>query len=318
MISTVTLNPCTDLTVTVDDLKIEATNHIVGTRRDIGGKGINVSVALHQMGYPTKCLGIRFRQDGDSLTSALGLLGIPFDFVQEDGSMRTNIKIFNRKKRAMTELNEMGGSVSMKTLDLVTRKICESAAESTILVLAGSVPRGVPRTVYHDIVQKLNGSGVKVIADVRGDLLANVLCGGVFLIKPNIGELEEAVGRPIHSFAELIREARNINNLGVRYVCVSMGIHGAAIIGGHECWYASAPDVEVRGLQGAGDSMVAGMCIAMEKNLTAKEMLRYGTAVCGGSLMREGTLMCTREGLDYMLARVHPVSVSGDFELPLM
>ncbi|MDR1137250.1 MAG: 1-phosphofructokinase family hexose kinase [Synergistaceae bacterium] len=317
MITTVTLNPCTDLTITVDDLEIEATNQIVGTRRDIGGKGINVSVALHQMGYRTKCLGIQFGQDEDKLSSALDILGIPFDFVQEEGGMRTNVKIFSLKRQSMTELNEVGGNVSMKTLERVMQKIYESASESTILVLAGSVPKGVPHTVYYDIIQSLDGSGIKIIADVRGDLLRNVLCDGVFLIKPNIGELEEIVGRPICSFAELIREARNINSLGVKYVCVSMGVLGAAIIDGRECWYTSAPDVKVRGLQGAGDSMVAGICVALEKNLTAREMLRYGTSACGGSIMREGTLMCTKEGLEYMLARVRPVSVSDDFELPL-
>jgi 1-phosphofructokinase len=317
MITTVTLNPCMDLTVTVDDLELEATNRIIGTRRDIGGKGINVSVALRQLGYRTMCLGIHFARDGDTLTSVLDELGIPHDFVPEEGSMRTNIKIFSRRNRAMTEFNETGGGVSAETLELVTRKICESAAKSTILVLAGSVPEGTPHTVYHDIVQRVRASGVKVVADVRGSLLKNVLCDGVFLIKPNIRELEETVGRPIRSFRELVSEARNINGLGVKYVCVSMGMSGAAITDGNECWYTPAPDVRVRGLQGAGDSMVAGMCIAAEKNLSACEMLRYGTAVCGGSLMREGTLMCTKEGLEYMLARVKPVPVSEDFELPL-
>lgn len=303
MITTVTLNPCIDRTIKVNDFALEATNRVISTRQDISGKGINVSIALKQLGYDTKCVGINFCQNGGALTHSLDVLGIPHDFAEEQGILRTNIKIFDQTRRTMTELNEGGGFVSEETLSEALHKIEQSAAQSSIVVLSGSVPDSVPKTVYYDIIQAIKKYKIKIIVDAQGALLTEALCSDTYLIKPNISELEQTFECSIQTQAQLIETARKIIARGVSFVCVSMGRQGAVLVGANEVWYAPAPDVKVRGVQGAGDSMVAGICAAIEQGLSVSEMLRYGTATCGGSLMCDGTLMCTIKDFEWLLPK---------------
>ncbi len=309
MITTVTLNPCVDKTITVYDFKVESTNRVIKKREDISGKGINTSVSLKQLGYDTTCMGINFAENGELLNQFLAGLRVPHEFVMGNGSLRTNIKIFDEKRRTMTELNEPGSSVTAEMLEVLCQKIPDAAAKSEILILSGSLPRGVPADFYARIIEAIKDLGVKIIVDTYGEPLRKVISNRVFLIKPNLQELEETFAQKVTSTAELIRVCRRIIAAGVRYICVSLGKNGAVLVSEDASWYCAAPDVSVKGIQGAGDSMVAGICIAILKGLPMGPMLQYGTAVCGGSLQLEGTQMCRQKDFDAMLTQVRPAMI---------
>jgi len=304
MITTVALNPCIDETVTVERLIVESTNRVAQTRREPGGKGINVSIALRQLGYAVQCVGIDFSEGEGIITNHLERRGITCDFALQEGALRTNIKIFDSEKRTLTELNEVGAEVSAVVLREVAEKIKAASIRSDILVLSGSVPNGAPETFYGDIIKLVRRPSLKIIVDASNACLHNAICAETTLIKPNIAELEQTFGVQINTMDELAETARLALGMGAGYVCVSMGKHGAAMFNGREAWYAPAPPVDVRGIQGAGDAMVAGICAAFTDGAPVSEMLRYGVAASAGALMQDGTAMCMEDDFRKLLPDV--------------
>lgn len=303
MITTLTLNPCIDRTITIENFLYGGTNKVTGVRQEIGGKGINVSIVLKNLGADTACLGFACTGNGDPVGTYLEKQQIPCDLVDVEGDLRVNVKIFDTSSRVMSEFNESGHPVTEKDVERLLEKTEEYLERTDILVLAGSVPKGVPSSIYRTIIEKANKKGIRTVLDAANELFLEGIKGKPYLIKPNIDELSQALGREIGTKEEIIRAAREIIDAGVTYVCVSMGKEGAVIVSREEAYFAPALDVEVRGIQGAGDSLVAGMCIAMEEGREMKDLIRYGAAAAGGSLMREGTQLCRKEEFDGLLAQ---------------
>ena len=305
MITTLTLNPCIDRTVTVDGFAYGGTNHVENFRCDVSGKGINVSIALNNIGEATCCLGFNYKDGGTVLTDFLNGEHISNDFLDVKGQLRTNIKIFDRKSSVMSELNESGNFVDGGCTENLVKKVEEYLPKTSLLVLDGSVPPGVSKDIYKILTDKAREYGVKTVIDAYGELLLEGIKAGPYLIKPNKDELEEAFGEKIASRDDVIRIARKIISRGVTMVCVSMGKSGAMLITADKAYFCAGAEIEVKGVQGAGDSLVAGMCYAIVHGLSCAEMLRYGVAVAHGSLMLEGTQMCTQESFQQMLPLIH-------------
>lgn len=301
MVITVTLNPCIDRTVEVDGFVQGGTNHVSASRCDVSGKGINVSIALKNLGEETRCLGFNYHENGAVLTETLRQLEIPNDFVNVEGALRTNIKIFDTRKKEMSELNESGTKVGRDALEQMEKILERSLPEASLLILDGSAPPGVPATYYRTLAEQAGRHGVKTVIDAYGDLLLEGIKARPCLIKPNRAELEEAFGEPVASRRDAVRVARKVIETGVGMVCVSLGKEGALLVTAGEAYFSPGADVPVRGVQGAGDSLVAGMSYAMVRGLPLPEILRYGVAVAHGSLILEGTQMCSREGFLKML-----------------
>ncbi|MBW7573018.1 1-phosphofructokinase [Caproiciproducens faecalis] len=305
MITTLTLNPCIDRTVTVDGFTYGGTNHVENFRCDVSGKGINVSIALNNIGEATRCLGFNYMDGGSLLTDFLNEEKISNDFLNVSGQLRTNIKIFDRKASVMSELNESGNFVNGDCIADLVKKVEEYLPETSLLVLDGSVPPGVSKDIYKILTDKAREYGVKTVIDAYGELLLEGIKASPYLIKPNKDELEEAFGEKIQSKEDAIRVARKIIAQGVTMVCVSMGKGGAMLITEDKAYFCAGAEIEVKGVQGAGDSLVAGMCYAIVHGLSCAEMLRYGVAVAHGSLTLEGTQMCTLESFQKMLPLIH-------------
>ncbi|WP_444642898.1 1-phosphofructokinase [Caproiciproducens sp. R1] len=305
MITTLTLNPCIDRTVTVDGFTYGGTNHVENFRCDVSGKGINVSIALNNIGEETRCLGFNYMDGGSLLTDFLNSEKISNDFLNVNGQLRTNIKIFDKKASVMSELNESGNFVNGDCIADLVKKVEEYLPKTSLLVLDGSVPPGVSKDIYKTLTDKAREYGVKTVIDAYGELLLEGIKAGPYLIKPNKDELEEAFGEKIQSKEDAVRVARKIIGQGVGMVCVSMGKGGAMLITEEKAYFCAGTDIEVKGVQGAGDSLVAGMCYAIVHGLSCAEMLRYGVAVAHGSLTLEGTQMCTLESFQKMLPLIH-------------
>ena len=273
MVTTLTLNPCVDRTITINGFRYGGTNKITNVRSDISGKGINVSIALHQLGRETLCVGFNYSGD-DTLTRDLSRMGIAYDLVDVPGKLRINIKAFDADKHVMTEFNEGGGPVSAEDVESLMNRMDAYIERSDIMVINGSAPPGVPSDLYKRMIEKTNAYGKKAILDAYGPLLTEGIKSAPFLIKPNRDELEASFGCKIHSLDDSIAIARKIIvENGVKYVCISMGKEGALLVSGDRAWFSEGADVPVRGVQGAGDSLVSGICMAILDGVSEPEIL---------------------------------------------
>ncbi len=257
MIYTVTFNPSLDYVITVEDFKMTMTNRTSSEQMCAGGKGINVSMVLKNLGVDSTALGFVAGFTGDEICRQLEENGCNTDFINiSEGMSRINVKLKNSEG---TEINGAGPDISREKLSELFDKL-ESLKEGDVLVLAGSIPPSLPKQIYSDIMQKLSVKNVMIIVDATNELLVNVLRHKPFLIKPNVHELEEIFdGIKIENKDNAIEYAGKLQEMGARNVLVSMAGDGAVFV--DECgnaYKAEAPKGKLVNGVGAGDSMVAG------------------------------------------------------------
>lgn len=299
MIGTITLNPCIDKTLVIRGFNYGGMNRVSSKRADVSGKGINVSIALTQIGVPVETLGINYKNGAEAMNEGLKEIGITYEAVLADGTLRENMKVLDEETSITTELNQKGDFVSEEKLKEFEELLDAHLSELDILVITGSVPQGVSTDYYRTLVEKAKAKGVKTILDAEGELLLRGMEAKPYLIKPNLYEFETAFGLKTKEMKDILAICRKIIADGVEVVCLSMGGDGALIANADEAYLCRPTPIDVKSTQGAGDSLVAGMCIAMEKGLPISEMLRYGVSVAQGSLIREGTQLCTKEGFEH-------------------
>lgn len=309
-VTTLTLNPCMDKTIDIDEMTYGGTNKIRAVQNDISGKGINVSAVLHNFGISTKCLGFNYSEGARVVEKFLDDMEIPHDFVRVPGYLRTNIKIFEQGRQIMTEFNEAGLSVPKEALNRLLDKIAVCAGKTSILTLSGSLPTGVPANIYRTIIQSANLKGCKTILDASGKALEQGIRAIPYMIKPNVQELTGAFEQEIARGKTLDDIVRELLAMGIQYICLSAGEKGTYLATQDKILYAKPMKLEVRGVQGAGDSMVAGMSMAILEGKSDEEALAYAMAAAGGSLEHSGTKLCLREDLERLLPRVEICEVS--------
>ena len=304
MITTLTMNPCVDHTVSIRDFRIGETNRVSQTRRDVGGKGINVSAALHQMGLPTRCLCLG-HSDG-VVRAHLAEAGIPFELVEVPGTTRVNLKIFDEDSSVMTECNERGAALTPSALESVRCAVTGCLSDSRFLTINGSVPPGVPETFYRDLILRARKAGVPVLLDAGGAMLRRGAEAGPLLIKPNRGELKEAFGISVSDIASAALACRDLaEEHDIGYIALSLGAEGALLVSRRGAWDTKGAEICVRGVQGAGDSMVAGFCQGFSKGETdGAALLRLAVAAADASLEKPGTQMCTAAEAAAMYGRL--------------
>lgn len=290
MIYTLTLNPALDYAVYLPAFAEGKTNRSVREQLDFGGKGINVSYILHQLGVPTVALGFVAGFTGKALCAMLEDEGIPCEFITLDrGMTRINVKIKSEKE---SEINAQGPDIPPEALEkLCARLDCLVAGDT--LLLAGSVPASLPKDIYENILARLEGKGIRYAVDAEGQLLLNVLKYRPYLIKPNRAELCGLAGRELTDDADIERAARELQALGAQNVLVSLGKEGALLL--DETGFAhraSAVGGKPVNTVGAGDSMVAGFLAGAP--LGYDYALRLGLAA-GGATATSPTLATKKE-----------------------
>jgi len=305
MITALSMNPCIDLTHYIDVINRGGHHRAKRIRRDVCGKAVNVAYALANLGEATKLLGFDFIENGELLKDSLQKAGVAYDLVPVPGAIRTNVKIFEEESSVMTEFNQEGDPVSEENLAILIDKVINT--KSSVLILSGSLPSGLDAGVYGEIIKQTK---TPVILDAFGPALEIGLKAGAYIIKPNLHELEVTFGRKLPTRSAQLEMGRKLleENPKLRAICLSLGSDGALMIGRNEAFFAPALDIPVRGVQGAGDSLVAG--IALEKPDAGLDiLLKSAVATAAASLIREGTLMATEEGRKEMLGRVEIINV---------
>lgn len=303
-ITVVNLNPGLDWTWHVGAFTYGGMNRVQKTRTDASGKGINVCVALKNLGLSPVCLGFNFRENGAAITEKLDALGIAHRFITVDGAVRVNIKLYD-ESGTMTEINQPGAYVPPEAQEALLNEIMRDAGmgDAGMLVLSGSRPAGVPPDFYARVCAAWKG---RVILDTEGEALRLALDLGEkapYLIKPNLFELESTFNVKLPSREHIADFCRTLIEKGVICVCVSLGAEGAMLVTAGETHYAPALPVAVKALQGAGDAMVAGLVYGMAETPSGANarLLRCAMAAAAATITREGTQMCDRAGFKHFL-----------------
>ena len=285
MIYTVTLNPAIDYTIHAHKLQLNAINRSSAETVSFGGKGVNVSTILHELGVQTTALGFIAGFTGDAIEKGLKEQGIDTDFVRlEKGLTRINIKI---RSEGETDLNGQGPHIDGKAIDMLFEKL-NRLSDNDTLVLAGSIPHSLSDDIYEKILERLQGRKIRTVVDATKNLLLNTLKYSPFLIKPNDIELGEIFGAFPKNTGEAAEQARKLQERGARNVLVSMAEKGALLLDEkgdtHMCGVCKGT---VRNSVGAGDSMVAGFLAGIDRE-GYEYALKLGTAAGGATAFSEG------------------------------
>ena len=256
MIYTVTFNPSLDHIVSVDDFTCGIVNRTTDEIIFPGGKGINVSMVLKNLGFENTALGFLAGFTGKRIQELLEEKGVRTDFISvEKGISRINVKLRSREE---TEINGQGPAIAEADIKKLYEKL-DTLSDGDILVLAGSIPDVMPGSMYMDIMKHLQNKDLKIVVDATKDLLMNVLKYHPFLIKPNNHELGDMFGVQLETDEEIIEYAGKLKEMGAKNVLISMAGDGAILLDEHgKVYQGRPPKGEVLNSVGAGDSMVAG------------------------------------------------------------
>ena len=300
MIYTVTFNPALDYIVTLDELKAGGLNRTKAEQILAGGKGINVSIVLKNLGIENTALGFIAGFTGVEIDTMLKNEGCKTDFIYIDkGMSRINVKV---KSGMETEINGMGPDIDNDSIQKLLDKL-DRLEEGDVLVLAGSIPASLPDSIYRDIMARLSDKNVKVVVDATGDLLLNVLEYKPFLVKPNNHELAEMYHVDIQTREDIIFYARKLHDDGAVNVLISMGADGAILIDESGNVHESpAPDGEVINTVGSGDSMVAGFIAGYMDKKDYEHALKMG--ISAGSASAFSSYLATKDEVLEVYRRV--------------
>ena len=280
MIYTLTLNPALDKEYRVTTLVLDEVVRSKQARIDFGGKGFNVSRMLRRLGVDCIALGFVGGYTGDILSQGLESLGIRTELTRIDGETRTNVSIVGEKDSHYLKINEEGPSVSQDEMNTLLRKIDTITRQGDFWVLAGSVPNKVPDDIYFKIIQKVNQAGAFAILDSSGLPLKLGIKAKPFLIKPNVDELSQLIGREILDIIDLSDVAQELHSQGIQNILVSMGEKGALLSALSHQFVGRSSAISVMNPIGAGDAMIAGYIWRLIEGDSTEAALHWSIA-CG-------------------------------------
>ena len=304
MIVTVTMNPAIDKTVDIEKLEAGGLNRISHVEMDAGGKGINVSKTIKSLGGNSLATGFLGGKAGETIEGVLKKWQIPTDFVYVDGETRTNLKVVE-KRGEVTELNEPGPEVTEGQLEELIQKLEGYAGEDTLFVLAGSIPKGVPKTIYREITERVHKRGAKVLMDADGELFVNALEAHPDMIKPNRVELEAYYHLDYRaSEQELVSMGRRLLAGGTELAAISLGQMGALFLTPGRTVKCPGLRVKAHSTVGAGDAMVAALAYSWGEKLSQEDTVCLAMATSAGAVTTIGTKPPAREVVDELVRQV--------------
>ena len=297
MIYTVTFNPSLDYVVQMQSMTAGTINRTTVEHIYPGGKGVNVSVILSNLGIKSRVLGFKAGFTGENLENMLKDYGCSTDLIKlDDGFTRINVKINAGEE---TEINGQGPFIGERALGELFTKL-DMLKQGDILVLAGSIPNTLPSDVYERIMERLKGRGIRFVVDATKDLLLKVLKYEPFLIKPNNHELGEMFGKELHEAEEITAHAGKLQKMGAKNVLVSMAGDGAILVTeAGEVYQARPPKGKVINSVGAGDSMVAGFLTGYMETGEYEQAFRLGIA--SGSASAFCSWLASKEEIERLL-----------------
>jgi len=311
MISTVTLNPSLDKTIYVNKLVCNDTNRISKVEVDAGGKGINCSRMLKELGAETKAVAFLGGDTGEFIRFVLEKAGITLDCVNTQQPTRTNICIEDISGAPPTTLNERGGPIDHAELVDLFEKTKDVARESAYVVLGGSVPLGINPDVYKVLIQIVTAGGAKAVLDADGEAMIDGIRTKPFMIKPNRDEAERLLGVEFSTKGDVARGALELHERGVALVVISLGKQGLIACYEGVMYDVVSPDVKAVSTIGSGDSLVAGILCGLEKGMAIDDALRMGCAAGAATALSNGADIGKKVDVDRLLPEVKITKITA-------
>lgn len=289
MIYTVTLNPAIDKTVEIPDFTTGKVNRVCSLRLDAGGKGINVTKCLMNLGVESIAAMICGGSSGKKLLTMLSHQHVQTLAVSVPGETRTNLKIIDPTGKTNTDINEAGPEIPHETLETLKHALEERIQPGDGIILSGSLPKGADVTTYQRWCEYFRSRGALVYLDADGEAMKAGIQAKPYMIKPNDEELARLLGKPMQSLEDLLQAGTALVENGIEEVVISLGSKGALFLNRDSIHLAKALMVPVRSTVGAGDSMVAAMAYSKAKNLPREQQIRLAVAMGAASVMCDGT-----------------------------
>ena len=296
MILTVCMSPSVDVTIELDSLNIGKVNVVKSKTLSFTGKAINVAIGVARLGGQAYATGFMYNENGAMFERALDKEGIGFSFVWNNGRVRENYKCIDQKSM-LTEINDIGGQVGNEKLVELLQMIKNFSSRSDVTVISGGLPRGVDASYYRELFRAVDPKSLK-IADAEGAKLFAALEAGIDLVKPNLEELEETLGREFRDKDDMLSGCRELLDRGAKIVLLSLGKDGAVITNGTKNYYCKSINVAVNSTVGAGDGMVAAAANMLQQGAPLQEILRAGVAAGTATVTTFGTVSFTKNKYD--------------------
>lgn len=310
MIITVTLNPSIDYILQVEDLALEETQRAENTFLYAAGKGINVSRVLTRLNIPNIAWGFLGGLNGERFTKLIEEDGINTNFILCENETRLNVVITETKTHNQLRVSAKGPIITKGEMDVLYNKARKLPEDTEFLSFGGSLPENLPTEIYKFLIELIQSSGIKCILDTSNDALIHGIQAKPFMIKPNLYELRQIVKNDnIQTNYEIKKEASKIVREGVKNVVISLGKDGAILVNEFEIIQANTPEVEVKSVVGAGDSMIAGLIYALHNNLSNEDVIKYGVAFGTASVLTRGTELAHWHDIEKLYPKIEIVSV---------
>ena len=302
MITTVCMNPSFDKTASVEAIATGHVNRLSDVRYDVGGKGINVAIVLKRLQVEVSCVGCLGADDETAFLTMLQKDALDFRYLRLAGKVRTNLKIYDQQSKSVTEFNEPGLTMNDEERERFLALLAKEAESSRYVVLSGKLPIGCAEDTYRDCLAKLPGKDC--ILDAAGDSLLHGLKEKPFLVKPNLPEMEGIMKKELRTLRSIRDAALFLIQYGARNVIVSMGKYGAMYTNGDDTLFAPALQVKTRSTVGAGDAMIGGLLMGLDKGEDLRSSFRYGVAAGAASVMTDGTQLIKGNDFERLLPKV--------------
>ena len=300
MILSVCMSPSIDVTMELDSLNVGKTNVVKNKYLSLGGKALNVAIGVARLGGNSFATGLMYNENGYMFENALDKEGVPFTFVWNKGRVRENYKFIDSRSM-LTEINDVGEEVSKEKAEEVLAMVRMISARSKVTVLSGGLPRGVDASFYGKMIKAVDAKSLKIV-DAKSERLFSALDEGVDLIKPNLDELENTIGRRITDKNDMLDSCYELIDRGAKRVLLSLGKQGAVITDGTRSYYCRSMNVAVNSTVGAGDGMVAAAAMRLEEDAPLSEILRAGVAAGTATVMTTGQVSFTKEKYNEVIA----------------
>ena len=304
MIITVTLNPAVDQNLELERLIPGDTNRVLDSRIDPGGKGINVSRVLRELGRESLAAGLAPGSLGRFIEHSLLEQGILCDFVHTRGQTRTNLTVVDETAHETTLLSYRGPEVDPRHMQTLETRLRRFMSAGDWLVVAGSIPPPIEPEAYARLIQLGRQLGAHTVLDADAEALAAGLSGQPDLVKSNHHEAARLLDRSLEDDTSLREAAEEMRNAGAAMAIITAGSRGAVAVGEEGAWWSWPPKTEVVSAVGAGDALLAGLLMKLEEGAGMEEALRWGTAAGAAACLTQGTQLCRRDDFTQLLPDV--------------
>ena len=297
MILTVTLNAAVDKTYTVENFRIDRVHRPSSWRIVPGGKGINVARVYIELGGEAVATGFAGGHNGDYILEGMTAEGLKHDFVRTQGESRVCIAVLDPVQKTQTELNEIGPEITANEVELLKLKFESLVRGAEYAVLSGSIPPGVPDSIYRELIEIANNYKVPCVLDSSGEPLLQGLSVKPFMAKPNVHELSAVVGKQLATVEEAAQAATELNARGIEIVAVTLGRDGALVATKEGVWRAKPPEIPFVSAVGSGDAFAAAFIYVVASEGPIPEALRLGTGAGAANATTFGAGFCKREDI---------------------